>query len=64
MPRVLGREAVPNQQTLASLGNSAPANSWLIANCLGKLGRYRQIKAAVSRRYLYPKHPSHGWKEE
>lgn len=48
MPSILGREAVPNQQTLASLGNSAPANSWLIANALGKLGCYHQIKAGVS----------------
>lgn len=51
MPSILGREAVPNQQTHASLGNSAPANSWLIANALGTLGCYHQIKTSVSWRY-------------
>lgn len=48
MPSTLGREAVPNQQTHASLGNSAPANSWLIANALGTLGCYHQIRSSVS----------------
>ena len=52
MPSILGREAVPNQQTHASLGDSAPANSWLIANVLGTLGCYQQMMASVSRRDL------------
>lgn len=54
MPSILGREAVPNQQTHASLGDSAPANSWLIANALGTLGCYDQIRASVSWRYRSP----------
>lgn len=52
MPSILGREAVLNQQTHASLGDSAPANSWLIANGLGRLGCYHQITAGVSWRCL------------
>lgn len=58
MPSILGREAVLNQQTRASLGDSAPANSWLIANALGRLGCYHQIRAGVSWRYLSLTPPS------
>lgn len=65
MPSILGREAVLNQQTHASLGDSAPANSWLIANALGTLGCYHQIMAGISWRYLSltPKHASHASEE-
>jgi hypothetical protein len=41
MPSFLGREAVLNQQTHASLGDSAPAYSWLIANVWARLAQTR-----------------------